>query len=656
MAKRYYRSCMNEDVLEERGLKPMQRMLNATGGWPIIMSEKEWYAQNYTWQKMDNDYFQLYNFFILFDISYLNDNENSGIFMIHPTLHNPLDNKLKSDREQTQFIKLKTLMKVVEAFAKDKGIQISFKTLRKDIVELNSFETNLKNIGYKKKIRADGNKMTIAELQEFYDLVGVSQATQKINWLDKIQIVSKSLGITINASETVLVFNKEILHELVYLLGATPQHVIVNYLQWHVMNTFLGKLNKQMRDIQLKQYFLHNTDDIKNYDTINVEERRRWLNCIKEFQIKDALSFLYIKTSISADKIQDVSDIFNDIKEEMMDYIQSSKWLNKLTKNYMTRKIYDISLNIDYFEKWYDNQTALTEIYKELEIDDNYFENVLTTIKYRNIVKQRSFRESKHGDKSLHRWSFDFLSDKPIYDQKSNIINIPAATMKLPHFKPYESVVTNYARIGSIIGYLMGHYIHLNIGSYLDEYGNLKLNTGIRQAYERRSQCILRSLEHYHNIMLNKTNKNPEYIQMYTNFIKNETIAYFIGTQIAFAAFQRKKQNLFNLPKLLSDYRNYKVTMETVNLSKLLMTSINQEQLFFIHDTELTCGAMNPYDEVNNVIYSNSAKELITSILSNIEAFSEAFNCPVGSPMNPKLRCENWKEATIEEHFYYGTD
>lgn len=77
--------CINciADVLEERGLKPMQRMLNATGGWPITMSEKELYAQNYTWQKMDNDYFQLYNFFILFDISYLNDNENHGIFMVY---------------------------------------------------------------------------------------------------------------------------------------------------------------------------------------------------------------------------------------------------------------------------------------------------------------------------------------------------------------------------------------------------------------------------------------------------------------------------------------------------------------------------------------------------------------------------------------------
>jgi len=63
-----------------------------------------------------------------------------------------------------------------------------------------------------------------------------------------------------------------------------------------------------------------------------------------------------------------VSDIFDDIKEETIQYIQSLMWLNKLTKNYMIRKIYDISLNVGYFE-WYDNQTAFIEIYKEVRIN-----------------------------------------------------------------------------------------------------------------------------------------------------------------------------------------------------------------------------------------------------------------------------------------------
>lgn len=61
----------------------MQQMLDATGGWPIIMSEEEWNAKNYTWQKIDNDYLKLYTFSILFNISYSTDYDNLGIFMVN---------------------------------------------------------------------------------------------------------------------------------------------------------------------------------------------------------------------------------------------------------------------------------------------------------------------------------------------------------------------------------------------------------------------------------------------------------------------------------------------------------------------------------------------------------------------------------------------
>lgn len=56
-------------------------MLDATGGWPILMSEEEWDAKNYTWQKMDNDYFKLYTFPILFNILFSTDYENPRIMV-----------------------------------------------------------------------------------------------------------------------------------------------------------------------------------------------------------------------------------------------------------------------------------------------------------------------------------------------------------------------------------------------------------------------------------------------------------------------------------------------------------------------------------------------------------------------------------------------
>lgn len=59
------------------------------------------------------------------------------------------------------------------------------------------------------------------------------------------------------------------------------------------------------------------------------------------------------------------------------------------------------------------------------------------------------------------------------------------------------------------------------IGLYFDNYGNLKLDTEIRHAYEKRTHClflsIMNNIEQYHSFILNITIKNPEYIQVCTS-------------------------------------------------------------------------------------------------------------------------------------------
>ncbi|KAM0735134.1 Neprilysin-4 [Formica fusca] len=651
MAKQLYQSCIDEDSRERRGLKPIQQMLDATGGWPILMSEEEWDAKNYTWQKMDNDYFKLYTFPILFNILFSTDYENPRI-MILSSLQQPLGNKIQIDTQKLPYdMYMDTIMKVVCAFAKDKGIQIPVQKLLMDVGNLMEFEIDLKNIiGYNEKITPVGNKMTIAELQEYYDLAGAQHATAKINWLDKIQIAFKFFDITIDASETVLIFNKEILHKLAHLLDITPQHVIVNYLQWHVVSTFMGNLNKQMRDIELDLYYSY---DIKLHDKLKQEQR--WLKCIKAFEMKDIviLPFIYgSKTSTSINEMLNILDIFDDIKKEMMNYIKSLMWLNKLTKNFMVQKINNISLNIGYSE-WYRHQIVLAQMYKGLEIGNNYFTNVLAIIKYQNIIKQRSFR-----DKSSYRWSFDFLSDNPSYDHHFNEIYIPVTIMQFPYLSAnVHTAYANYGGIGSVIGQQLAHVVNLYIGLYFDNYGNLKLDTEIRHAYERRTHCvflsIMNNIEQYHSFILNITIKNPEYIQSYKNLIKDEGVAHFIGTQIAFAALKRKS----SFP-MLSDHQSFKITKDTAEdisrQPRKIQNIVSQERLFFLHNAMITCGTTFPYNEDFNNI--RAIKAQINSNLANIKKFSEVFDCPVDSPMNPKLKCKTWNEATPEEHFYYGTN
>ncbi|XP_029179057.1 membrane metallo-endopeptidase-like 1 [Nylanderia fulva] len=644
MAKQLYQSCMDEDTIEEKGLKPMQELLDATGGWPILMSDEEWNAKHYTWQLVHNAYFKLYSFSILFDISYQTDYANSDIFMIRPFPQNPLGKKLKIDIQQSLLsfdIKIlmqlmlnktgewpkymKTIMEVVRAFAKDKGIKISEEKLHMNVIELIEFEIKLeKIIKHKKKIHeiipTTGEKMTIAQLQEYYNLAG-PRLKAKIDWLHTIQITfAKLFKRSISSSETVLVFHKKILHDLAYLLDATPEHVIVNYLQWHVVRIFMSNLNKEMRSIESEYYYSH---DIYPLETICYETKlkRRWLQCIEEFQMKDALSYLYVKTYISRNNMQAVSRIFKDVKEEMINYMKYLMKQNKLLANLIIQKIYNISLHINYPE-WYNNETLLAQVYKGLKIDDNYFMNVLAIIKYKNLLRSRNFRESKYRDESLYRWTLDFLSDNPNYDEQSNVISIPAAMMNYPYFVSNAAIAANYGAIGSTFGQLLVRSAYFFIESYFDDYDNLRLKTVISQAFEEGSRCLMK---HYDNFIPHLTiNENPKYIKLYKNLVRDEIIAHTIGIQVAFAAFEKRKT--ISLPQLDINYQSYKTTFEDISAQPELETmNFTQEQLFFIYNTLLICNTKNPYENFINI---TSIRAQIIDNLVNIWTFPAAFNCP----------------------------
>ncbi len=47
-AKKLYRSCMDVDRLEERGLRPLKEMLSDLGGWPVVKGD-DWEEQDFNW-------------------------------------------------------------------------------------------------------------------------------------------------------------------------------------------------------------------------------------------------------------------------------------------------------------------------------------------------------------------------------------------------------------------------------------------------------------------------------------------------------------------------------------------------------------------------------------------------------------------------------
>lgn len=50
-AKSLYKSCMNAEILEQRNLEPLHRLLRALGGWPVLDGDK-WDASKFDWLEL----------------------------------------------------------------------------------------------------------------------------------------------------------------------------------------------------------------------------------------------------------------------------------------------------------------------------------------------------------------------------------------------------------------------------------------------------------------------------------------------------------------------------------------------------------------------------------------------------------------------------
>lgn len=110
-----------------------------------------------------------------------------------------------------------------------------------------------------------------------------------------------------------------------------------------------------------------------------------------------------------------------------------------------------------------------------------------------------------------------------------------------------------------------------------------------------------------------------------------ENIADGGGIHQAFLAYKRWLTNQKD-PKIL----------ENETLPELNLTNT---QLFFLNFGQVWCGDIRREANKNKMMTSvqhSPARFRVLGALSNFEEFSKAFNCPVGSKMNPIHKCKVW--------------
>jgi predicted metalloendopeptidase len=72
--------------------------------------------------------------------------------------------------------------------------------------------------------------------------------------------------------------------------------------------------------------------------------------------------------------------------------------------------------------------------------------------------------------------------------------------------------------------------------------------------------------------------------------------------------------------------------------------------MFFIGFAQTWCTKTTPENAQAALVTDTHAhpKYRVIGSLSNMPEFSKAFKCSIGSPMNPKKRCEIWLASNVD--------
>jgi len=71
------------DAMDKQGLEPLVFTLSRIGGWPMIMELDEWNEQEYSWQKVDDQYVRLIGRNAFHDVRVIDYGWNESWKVVH---------------------------------------------------------------------------------------------------------------------------------------------------------------------------------------------------------------------------------------------------------------------------------------------------------------------------------------------------------------------------------------------------------------------------------------------------------------------------------------------------------------------------------------------------------------------------------------------
>ncbi|KAJ8321012.1 hypothetical protein KUTeg_002599 [Tegillarca granosa] len=310
----------------------------------------------------------------------------------------------------------------------------------------------------------------------------------------------------------------------------------------------------------------------------------RWKYCSSKVNkyLGMAVGKIFINEAFDPSSKANALEMIEDLRETMKELIDNLDWMNTATKDVAKEKADFIEPRIGYPDEILDDN-KINEKYKTLHIDPGrFFDNFVNNLKFKafeNLAKLR-----KPVDRS--EWDSPPATVNAYYNPIRNQIIFPAGVLQPPIYHANYPHYMNYGGIGYVIGHEITHGFD-DTGRLYDKNGNLHQwwDKSSIENFKQKANC---TIQQYSAFTVKEANKNIN-----GKLTLGENIADNGGIKESFKVW---------------------------------------------------CGNVRPKEALRRILADNHShyRYRVIGSMQNSEDFAKVFNCPSGSYMNPKKKCQIW--------------
>jgi putative endopeptidase len=301
--------------------------------------------------------------------------------------------------------------------------------------------------------------MTVLEMRDpakTYNMMSLDQAQALVPALD-LRAFLAAQGVA--APTQVQVLDIEATRALQRLLTEVPAADVKLLLRWFALASRASELGQPYRG--LEQEFSRQRKGLAV-----APDRERVLAQQIGAQLYHPLSQLYVQAHFPDSTRREIAEMVEHFKDEFAARLRANAWVDKATRAAALEKLARMDIQVGYPKEWVD--------FGALEIRaDDHFGNVQRANRFAVQLEL-----SRIGQKVLDNRFAVATKTTPIaansaYNFTTNSIDITAAILQPPFFKPGGDPAANYCAIGAVIGHELTHGFD-SLGRQYDPQGNLR--------------------------------------------------------------------------------------------------------------------------------------------------------------------------------------